>query len=58
MRWLLLIVPGGLAVPTTVFLIARHLVHRDTDGVYRASVLGEVQVANAEAVQRPKELTR
>ncbi|MFI7607650.1 hypothetical protein ACIBTV_21260 [Micromonospora sp. NPDC049366] len=52
MRWLLLIIPGGLAVPTAVFLIARALVHRDTASVYQARYVGEVRVANAEAAAR------
>lgn len=63
MRWLLLIIPGGVGVPTAVFLAARALVHRDTAAPFEASVVGELRVANAEAAhraaaQRPKEMTR
>ncbi|MBM0240247.1 hypothetical protein JNW88_29755 [Micromonospora sp. ATA32] len=54
MTWLLLIIPGGTAAMTVPFLIARALVYRDTDAVFRASVVGEVQVANAEAAARER----
>lgn len=50
---LLLIVGGGTAVPTTVFLIARALVLRDNPRAARvARVVGHLEVANAEASRR------
>ncbi|MEU8391518.1 hypothetical protein [Micromonospora sp. NPDC048843] len=50
---LLLIVGGGVAVPTSVFLVARALVLRDNPRAAReARVVGHVQVANAEASRR------
>ncbi|MBG6070055.1 hypothetical protein [Micromonospora ureilytica] len=60
---LLLIVGGGVAVPTTVFLIARALVHRNDERYGQASAAqGRLQVANAEArrraAQRTKEMAR
>ncbi|MFG1839125.1 hypothetical protein ACGFH8_11900 [Micromonospora sp. NPDC049175] len=60
---LLLIVGGGVAVPTTVFVIARHLVLRDNPRAAReARVVGHLQVANAEArrqaTQRAREMAR
>lgn len=51
MRWLLLIIPGGVGVPTAVALVARHLVERHADeyalGVRRA-------FAARPAADRPK----
>jgi hypothetical protein len=59
MQYVLLILAGGTGVPTAVFLIARALVHRDTNAVFEASVVGELRVANAEAAaRRPKETIR
>ncbi|WP_330438836.1 hypothetical protein OHB44_28095 [Micromonospora sp. NBC_00821] len=60
---LLLIVGGGLAVPATVGLIARHLVHRHAEQYGQVhAARGRLEVANAEArrraAQRTKEMAR
>ncbi|MBQ0902688.1 hypothetical protein [Micromonospora sp. U21] len=60
MRWLLLIIPGGVGVPTTVFLIARALVYRHADqhgAAIRAA--GDLPSRREAAyADRPKELSR
>lgn len=72
MRWLLLIIPGGVGVPTAVFLTVRGLVHRQTEPWrgeqyltwFRAQKAAEhdeavrAEIARLAAADRPKESIR